>query len=84
MLVISKNRITCLCIYTKRSPHACKIPNSGFPGIFTIGVSPPHYEVNGIPPMYYEEAKGEKITSGSPSVVSGVDEAIEAGNNTQM
>ena len=40
-------------------------------GIYTIGVPPPIYEVKGIPPMYYEEAKGEKITSGSPSVLEG-------------
>ncbi|WAR06981.1 hypothetical protein MAR_016939 [Mya arenaria] len=54
-------------------------------GIYTIGVSPPHYEVNGIPPMYYEEAKGEIFTSASPSVVEGSDLADEAaGNNTQM
>lgn len=36
--------------------------------VYTIGVPPPVYEVNGIPPISYEEAKGEKFT-GSPASV---------------
>ncbi|XP_052089007.1 uncharacterized protein LOC127725776 isoform X2 [Mytilus californianus] len=36
--------------------------------VYTIGVPPPVYEVNGIPPISYEEAKGEKFT-GSPTSV---------------
>ncbi|XP_052239436.1 uncharacterized protein LOC127850447 isoform X2 [Dreissena polymorpha] len=53
--------------------------------IFTIGIAPPTYETHGIPPMYYEEAKGVKITAGSPAVVAGTDaELVEAGNNTQI
>lgn len=54
-------------------------------GIYTIGVPPPVYEVKGIPPVYYEEAKGEKITSGSPSVLEGSDGHIaERDEHTPM
>ena len=56
-----------------------------FTGIYTIGVPPPVYEVKGIPPVYYEEAKGEKITSGSPSVLEGSDGHIaERDEHTPM
>jgi hypothetical protein len=51
--------------------------------IYTIGVEPPVYEVNGIPPMYYEEAKGEKISSKSTSVQEGA-ESIPEADATQM
>lgn len=54
-------------------------------GIYTIGIAPPRYEVNGIPPLYYEEAKGEKITSRSPAVLEGADKGEEAtAEGTQM
>ncbi|KAL4233883.1 hypothetical protein ACF0H5_008557 [Mactra antiquata] len=52
-------------------------------GIYTIGIPPPKYEVNGIPPMYYEEAKGEKITSRSPAVLEGAEDGEDA-EKTQM
>lgn len=48
-------------------------------GIYTIGIPPPTYEVKGIPPMYYEEAKGEKISSREAG-----EETKDAPGNTQM
>lgn len=62
--------LVCICcrrrikrkIYIDREPEKPGLLN----GVYTIGVPPPVYEVNGIPPISYEEAKGEKIT-GSPS-----------------
>uniref|UniRef100_K1QQ72 Uncharacterized protein n=1 Tax=Magallana gigas TaxID=29159 RepID=K1QQ72_MAGGI len=64
--------ILCICcrrrikkkIYVEREPEKPKL----FEGIYTIGVPPPVYEVNGIPPLSYEEVRGIKIT-GSPSSV---------------
>lgn len=62
--------ILCICcrrrikkkIYVEKEPEKPKL----FDGIYTIGVPPPVYEVNGIPPLSYEEVRGIKIT-GSPS-----------------
>ena len=51
-------------MYLEKEPEKPKLLD----GIYTIGLPPPIYEVNGIPPLSYEEAKGEKIT-GSPSSV---------------
>ncbi|XP_061176823.1 uncharacterized protein LOC133185541 isoform X2 [Saccostrea echinata] len=64
--------ILCVCcrrrikkkIYVEKEPEKPKL----FEGIYTIGVPPPVYEVNGIPPLSYEEVRGVKIT-GSPSSV---------------
>ncbi|XP_045196496.2 uncharacterized protein LOC123551546 isoform X2 [Mercenaria mercenaria] len=52
-------------------------------GIYTIGIAPPTYETNGIPPMYYEEAKGEKITSRSSAVLEG-SEALDEAEGVKM
>ncbi|XP_062620161.1 uncharacterized protein LOC134281746 isoform X2 [Saccostrea cucullata] len=64
--------ILCVCcrrrikkkVYVEKEPEKPKL----FEGIYTIGVPPPVYEVNGIPPLSYEEVRGVKIT-GSPSSV---------------
>jgi len=69
-ILILLSALFCICcrrrirkkIYIEKEPEKPRL----FDGIYTIGVPPPVYEVNGIPPISYEEAKGEKIT-GSPS-----------------
>ncbi|KAJ8315250.1 hypothetical protein KUTeg_007400 [Tegillarca granosa] len=69
-IVILLITLVCLCcrrrmkkkIYIEKEPEKPKLLD----GIYTIGVPPPIYEVNGIPPLSYEEAKGLKI-SGTPT-----------------
>mgnify|MGYP000305434854 CR=1 FL=1 len=78
---ISGRRIHVAVLIKFLQPSSFK-PNINFyiSGIYTIGIPPPTYEVKGIPPMYYEEAKGEKISSREVG-----EERKEAGNgNTQM
>ncbi|XP_046545005.1 uncharacterized protein LOC124255211 [Haliotis rubra] len=63
----------CLCLKCRRSKHsfelsreAVKIPLPD--NIYTVGVVPPVYEAKGIPPLSYEEAKGETIKGGDKKV----------------
>lgn len=88
VLVLLMSLLICCCCkrrFHKRMKMAKEMEKPPLKdGIYTIGLPPPKYETNGIPPMYYEEAKGEKITSRSPSVLEGADQAKEEGDNTQM
>lgn len=69
-IVILLITLVCLCcrrkmkkkIFIEKEPEKPRLLD----GIYTIGVPPPIYEVNGIPPLSYEEAKGLKI-SGTPT-----------------
>ncbi|XP_046327634.2 proline-rich protein 36-like isoform X2 [Haliotis rufescens] len=74
----------CLCLKCRRSKQsfelsreAVKIPLPD--NIYTVGIVPPVYEAKGIPPLSYEEAKGETI-KGDTNKVNEPEEVKEEEN----
>lgn len=74
VLVIFVTAAVCLCCrrkYRKKLSIVKEEKNPKlFDGIYTIGLPPPIYEATGIPPLSYEEIRGEKMTGKAPETES--------------